>query len=255
MSVVRTIQDAELEIGKLYNRIEKLENALKPKITQNVTEIRTVDIDNEALDINFGADATIISHFLKHIFNGEVKFTDIELFDFYPTVTFEYASVTPVVAKGRIYLNGVPVLGLSVNLGTDGSVWNLDDTSTDGSLFIIRKASLEWYYATAGSNPRTLTSIFKTDSGNRLYNNSIAILNVQQSDPGAGPSSPSITTLGIGGTAGGTYTGVEQNLINSLSTNNGNLNTDVSNLKTAVDALITMCDNIRTALRNHGLCA
>ena len=67
----------------------------------------------------------------------------------------------------------------------------------------------------------------------------------QQPDPG----SPVQVISSIGGTAGGTYTAVEQSLINTIITAHNNIqNINVANLKKVVD-------NIRAALRNYGICA
>jgi hypothetical protein len=262
MRVVRTLQDAEFLIGDLMSRIEALENAVKPKVTERIVETAATSVDNEALDINYSSDANTIFHKLKHIFKSKVEFedlitifNDLKLSANIPELILEQNTGTPAVIKIRIFASPTPTLALTNNLSYNGTNWNLDDTGSGGSLLTIRVADFEYFVATAGANPRSLTTVFKVTSGNRVYVNNVAILNTQQSDPGAAPSSPTITTLGIGGTAGAIYTGVEQALINNLLTNNGNLNTDVANIDIAIDALIVCVDNIRTALRNHGLCA
>lgn len=256
MRIVKSLRDAEIIIGSLLDRVERLETKTREKLVQEVTNVIQQDSTIESLDMNLNVDMNVVTHKLFHIFlsyligNGNLKLSSI-----IPELQLEYDAGTPSVIKCRVFASPTPTLALTNNLSYDGILWNLDDISKDGSLLTIRSINFEFFVATAGANPRTLTSVFKVDSGNRVYINGVAILNVQQSDPGAGPASPGQTTLGIGGSAGATYTSTEQSLINNLLTNNTNTNTNVYNLKVAVDALITCVNNIRTALRTHGLCA
>ena len=159
MRAVRTLRDAEIIIGDLLTRIEKLESTVRTKTVQEVTNVMPQDSTVESIDVSLNADMNVVTHKLRHNF----------------------------------------LLGILVD--------------------------------------------------------NVQVVGTQQSDPGAGPSAPAQSTLGIGGSAGGTYTGTEQSIINDLVTNNTNTNTNVYNLKVAVDALITCVNNIRTALRNYGLCA
>lgn len=68
MRMVCNLRDAEIAIGNLLDRVERLETKIREKTTQDVTNVMQQGSTIESLDVSLNADMNVVTHKLKHNF-------------------------------------------------------------------------------------------------------------------------------------------------------------------------------------------
>lgn len=67
--------------------------------------------------------------------------------------------------KSHIGQYSAACLHITNNLSFDGTNWNLDDTSGDGTVIASQGIDTSWWFCSAGANPRTITRLMAMASG------------------------------------------------------------------------------------------
>lgn len=124
---------------------------------------------------------------------------------------------------------------LSQNLSTDGTNWNLDNTSTSGLLISYGNLAYSISFATAGANPRTIGVQFA----------------VTPTAIGFWGSTATKQTLAgyVSNSQGVSYSGIASGVVGTPYAQVNDLNA----LRTAYENLRVMCEDLRTKLQNTTL--
>lgn len=115
-------------------------------------------ISGTLADARLSANVPLLN--LDNVFTGNQKIDKTR-----PRFDFRHSGN----ALGHMGMSAASDMFSTSNLTFDGTNWNLDDTALGGTVVIHDASEFNFYKATSGSNPRTLSKIFRIDANGALY--------------------------------------------------------------------------------------